>query len=131
MNAASKFARVAEFLLDQSRKTVRRPERVFIIVFERLLYRPWRALVRFITVRRVLASVGWALPAKLRRGSLRVYYEALYYEQGNALLDADRPVEAANAFRRCLAVSKNPHYFFVAAICMLHGLGSFGKAMAL
>jgi putative glycosyltransferase (TIGR04372 family) len=132
MNAASRFSRVAEFVMDQSRKTIRRPERLAIIAFDRLLFRPCRAAIRLLALRRlILSPLDRVLPAKFLRGKRAQLYEALYYEGGNALLDADRPLEAAQAFHRCLAVSKNPHYFFVAAVCLFHGLGRFSEAMVL
>ena len=118
--------RIACFLFDQTLKTIRRPARLIAIpygVVRRNLANLFGPLIAVIALR---------LPPPLGPlHFLRPILTASYVAKGSALLDSNRPREAWPYFQRCLETSTNPHHFFVAAVCLLVGLGRYQDAMAI
>jgi len=102
--------RLVDFLAEQIRKTVRNPARIFLIsrnYFFRFL--------KWLAVR---------LPGHYRNSVIN-------FERGSHFLDNNNPEKAWKYFRLCLTTSCNPHHFFVAAACLLVGLGRFKDALEL
>jgi putative glycosyltransferase (TIGR04372 family) len=120
------------FLADQSRKTIRRPSRIFIIAWY-LMLRPLRlpAVPRRLVG---LAELPW--PGPIRRLLLWLFPSVqgvvihLEYVRGAALLDQNRPLEAYAALTCCLEKSTEPGHFFLGAACLMVGLGRFREAMS-
>jgi putative glycosyltransferase (TIGR04372 family) len=123
--------RVIDFLVDQSRKTIARPDRIFIIAKSlaiQLLLRPLarRALLAISSRRRLrpLYRLLLLLFPRVKRLIAR-----LYFTRGAALLDENRPLESYAAFERCLEKSADPGHFFLTGVCLMSGLGRFKDAM--
>lgn len=123
--------RIARILSDQTLKTIRRPTRLFIIPYRllALIYRfTRRSMVNFIGP--LIAVIARRLPPQLIPKSSRHILAASYFTRGHILLDGNRPLEAWPYFLRCLEISTDARYFFVAAACLLVGLGRYQEAMA-
>ena len=120
------------FLFHQTMKTVRRPARLFTILygFLKTIYRFFRKNLVSISGP-LIAVIALRLPPHLTPKSFDHILAASYFIKGTILLDGNRPREAWLYFRRCLSISTDPRYYFVAAACLLVGLGRYQEAMAI
>lgn len=111
------------FILDQSRKTIRRPSRLFII--------PFGYLMLSLSLSRgsgVALSILRVIP---RRWAGRDAWSGLNFGAGHQLLQLNRPEQAWQRFDQCLRDSTDPDHYLPGAVCLYHGLGRFSDAMAL
>ena len=138
--------RILEFLGRETIKTIRRPIRLIAIPWSYLLlligrckFSPitWLMVPVFCHVApywdAICGHTADALAAvhiihSRRRPSPR--RALLYYHAGCHLLQRSRPRRAWYHFERCLRGTTDPHHFFVAAVCLLHGLGRARDALS-
>jgi putative glycosyltransferase (TIGR04372 family) len=125
--------RVAEFVVDQSWKMIRRPSRLLFIarhLIVRLSRLPMvgHLLIAFATRLRVMPV--WRLFPSLSR-RLDDVIVRVDFNRGVALLNQNRPQEAYAALSRCLEKSSDPEHFFIGAVCLMVGLGRFTEGMSL
>ena len=123
--AIQALLRIIRFLFDQVRKTINRPERVYIILWGMV-----RSPVLKVFGPGILL-VNKARPLNLIPRPFQSYSAAYYFAKGTDLLSENRPREAWRYFRKCLETSRDPFHFYVAAACLLVGLGRYENAMAL
>lgn len=120
--------RTAGFLIDQTRKTLRRPSRVFVILYGLAKTVLMRGLSKLI-MRRLPAANSWV---SISRGIVpEQLYEDVQFLKALELLQKNRPREASIHFANSLPSTKDPNKFFTAAINLLQGLGRFSEAMEL
>lgn len=118
-----------QFMAEQVRKTLRDPARAIYIPFNlsrlllgRALYLgrgiiPSRAVYR--RVRHLMRL--FTLEERINRA----------FDTADQLLQQERPREAWVFYDRCLRESRDPRHYFVAAVCLLQGLGRFRHALSL
>ena len=126
--AMSFLRRSLWFLIDQTVKTIRHPERI-----QRVLKHLIILGICSIVPRRWTHAFDRAyarLPAKWRWKKADSFIAAADFVVGNSLLDENNPKAAWQAFQRCLAMSSNPLHYFVAAVCLLVGMGQYQNALA-
>jgi putative glycosyltransferase (TIGR04372 family) len=125
MRRVTLWDRAGDFIIDQVKKTVRHPSRIFAIPLRRIR----KTLVEILTFPPLVplhrTLLRW-FPRALQKFAVQ-----LDFIEGTLLLDRNRPREAYAAFSRCLEHSRDPHHFFTAAACLLVGLGRFREAMAI
>jgi putative glycosyltransferase (TIGR04372 family) len=128
MNARLILRRSLKVFIEQIRKTIRRPRRIanaprVVLTLAihslgpRLADRMFRAYCR--------------LPLKWRWERVDDIIATANFFEGISLLDDNKPKAAWRAFMRCLAKSSDPYRYFVAAICLLVGMGQAKNALAL
>jgi putative glycosyltransferase (TIGR04372 family) len=110
--------RIAWFV-DQVRRTIRRPSRLFFVPFSYLFLSGESDLAL-----RILRLI----PKRLcgRRASNELNFIA-----GHQLLQLNRPVAAWQYFEQCLRDGSDPQHLFIGALCLYHGLGRFAEAQVL
>jgi hypothetical protein len=107
------------WFVDQTRKTIRRPSRLFFISFGYLLLSRWSDIA--LLVMRLIP----------KRLSGRSAWNELNFIAGHQLLQLNRPEEAWQYLEQCLRDQGDPHHLFLGAVCLYHGLGRFADAQAL
>jgi putative glycosyltransferase (TIGR04372 family) len=118
------FGSTFQFLMEQMKKTMRRPSRILIIPFGYLAH--W--LMARLYGSHVVVFLFGLLPDNelIRRRRLNYYFES-----GNCLLQKDQPSDAWEWYDRCLQESTNSFHFFAGAVGLFHGLGRFREARSL
>jgi putative glycosyltransferase (TIGR04372 family) len=103
-------------LANQVRKTARDPMRVFYI--------PKNYFFQFL--RWIITRSTW-MAARLPGHYLD---STINFNRGSFYLDKNLPEEAWKYLSLCLKSSTNPHHIFIAAVCLMVGLGRFRDALA-
>jgi putative glycosyltransferase (TIGR04372 family) len=112
------------FISSQFLKTIKNPARLYIIprsIVLRILFRFLGPVIRFID--KTPPILGIRLGRKLS--------SEYHFTEGHSHLNANRPREAWQHFKKCLGQSADPFYFTISAVCLTVGLGRYSEAMAL
>jgi putative glycosyltransferase (TIGR04372 family) len=129
MKAVSVLRRSLGFLIAQAVMTMRRPDRI-----PRVLKHIIILGIRSIVSRRWTDAVNQAyarMPAKWHWKRADSFIAEADFVEGTSLLDENEPKAAWQYFKRCLMKSSDPFQYFVAAICLLVGMGQHQKGLAL
>jgi putative glycosyltransferase (TIGR04372 family) len=130
--------RVIHFLLIQTIKTIRNPTRVIhisLLYFRVFVSRKMLPLIAAVTphIALIIWRISVTLPVRRVVRSERPpspWRVLLHFHAGSHLLHKSRPQAAWYHFERCLQGTTEPHHFFVAAVCLLHGLGRAREALS-
>jgi putative glycosyltransferase (TIGR04372 family) len=144
-----------DFLANQARKSIQRPSRLFIVPYYvvrlilrhiakiilapdsvRLLWIRFKtilihALAAFLLGDNAVATFLFPIAKRWFPAPTLALAARHYFQLAHQQLDANEPEAAWKSFRSCIRYSSEPTYFFVAAICLMVGLGRFQEAMAL
>ena len=128
MNARLILKRSLELFVDQTKKTIDRPQRIANAPLTILIL-----IVRSIGPRLTerLLRLCAHLPQKWHWKRAGSVIAAAAFAEGVSLLDEDKPKEALEAFKRALKTSSDPFYYFFAAVCLFAGMGQYQNALAL
>ncbi len=128
MNAKLILQRSFEFFIDQTKKTIRRPQRIanapqvfLVLIIRSIGPRLTEYLFQFYA----------HLPRKWHWKRAENVMAAAAFAEGISLLDENKPKEAWQAFKRSLKNSLDPFYYFFAAVCLFSGMGQYQNALAL
>lgn len=115
-------------IVGQTVKTLRRPQRVLNAPL--IISRQFLNLVDHTTAERLFCAYS-RVPTYLRWGAADKFFASASFYEGTKLLDENNPQAAWRSLEFCLANSNNPDHYFVAAVCLLVGMGQVQNAMAL